>query len=181
MGHGDDPEARQIAPARLKSIPLALRVAVYGVGFLALVLGGVPYLFHQIDARLPAVHVEVGPLRIVGVVLAVVGVVLYLQAAGVLISRGKGGHVEFDPPTQFVVTGPYRYVRNPVAGCLLASMLGEAIAFSSTGIFIMFCVAAGLAHVQVTRLEEPLLRKRYGEAYEQYCARVPRWIPRRPR
>jgi protein-S-isoprenylcysteine O-methyltransferase Ste14 len=57
-------------------------------------------------------------------------------------------------------------------------MLGEAIAFSSTGIFIMFCLAALLAHVQVTRIEEPLLRKRYGQAYDEYCARVPRWIPR---
>jgi protein-S-isoprenylcysteine O-methyltransferase Ste14 len=35
-----------------------------------------------------------------------------------------------------------------------------------------------LAHAFVLLVEEPGLRRRFGEAYEQYCARVPRWIPR---
>jgi protein-S-isoprenylcysteine O-methyltransferase Ste14 len=162
MDHVGDPEARHSLTDQLKRIPLALRVTVYGAGLLALVLGALPHLFHQLDIRFPTVHVEIGPLRSVGVILAMVGLVLYLRAAGILVSRGKGGHVEFEPPTQLVVTGPYRYTRNPVAACLLVTMLGEGIAFSSTGIFIMCCVASTLAHVQVTRIEEPLLRKRYG-------------------
>jgi protein-S-isoprenylcysteine O-methyltransferase Ste14 len=167
-----------LALAMLKRVLLGVRVAVYGASFLALVLGIVPYLFYQLDDRYLAMHVEIGGLRIVGVVLAVAALVQYLRAANVLVSHGQGGHVEFDPPAKFVVVGPYRYARNPVAGYLLLCMLGEAIAFSSTGIFIMFCLATMLAHVQVTRIEEPLLRKRYGHDYDEYCARVPRWIPR---
>ncbi len=75
----------------------------------------------------------------------------------------------------------YRWVRNPVAACLVAALLGEALMFSSTGILLLFLTAMLIAHVQVTRLEEPLLRKRFGAAYEEYCRRVPRWLPRRPR
>ena len=57
-------------------------------------------------------------------------------------------------------------------------MVGEAIVVSSTGIFIMFCLFAFLANGQVIHIEEPLLRKRFGRSYEDYCIRVPRWIPR---
>jgi len=178
MSPDRDSEMSNIALSQLKRIPLRVRVAVYGAGFLALVLGIVPYLFYRLDNHFPAVHVDIGGLRIIGAILAVVGLVQYLRAARVLVSHGDGGHVEFDPPTKFVVAGPYRYARNPVAGYLLVCMLGLAIAFSSTGIFIMFCLAALLAHVQVIRIEEPLLRKRYGQAFDEYCARVPRWIPR---
>jgi len=30
----------------------------------------------------------------------------------------------------------------------------------------------------ITYYEEPTLRKKFGAAYDDYCQRVPRWIPR---
>ena len=33
-------------------------------------------------------------------------------------------------------------------------------------------------HLFVTLYEEPTLRRSFGVGYEEYCARVPRWIPR---
>jgi protein-S-isoprenylcysteine O-methyltransferase Ste14 len=98
----------------------------------------------------------------------------------VLTRYGRGAYVEFDPPKQFVATGPYRWVRNPVAACVVAALLAEAIALSSTGIFLLFVAAMGLAHAQVVLMEEPLLKKRFGQDYIDYLSRVPRWIPRRP-
>ena len=78
------------------------------------------------------------------------------------------------------MTGPFRRVRNPVAACVLGMILGEALAWSSTGIFLLFLVGIPLAHLQVVLLEEPLLRKRFGQAYADYLERVPRWVPRIP-
>jgi protein-S-isoprenylcysteine O-methyltransferase Ste14 len=150
---------------------------LYGVGFLLAVLVGLPSAFYQIDVRFPAVHVESGWFRLVGVVLFAVCFAVYLGSSYVLSRHGKGAYVEFDPPEQLVVVGPFRCVRNPVAACLVGMTLGEAIALSSTGVFLMFCVLAVLAHLQVVRMEEPLLRKRFGRAYDDYCARVPRWFP----
>jgi protein-S-isoprenylcysteine O-methyltransferase Ste14 len=163
----------------LRWIPLPVRMFFYAVGFLGLVLVALPWLFFQIDVHLPVLHVEIGWVRAVGVVLFVVSFPLYLAASYVLTRRGKGAYVEFDPPTELVVTGPYRYVRNPVVAFLLGSMLGEAISLSSTGILLMFGCFLALSHRQVTHSEEPSLRKRFGRAYEEYCAHVPRWIPRR--
>ena len=35
-----------------------------------------------------------------------------------------------------------------------------------------------IAHVVVVRVEEPELQTRMGASYREYCARVPRWLPR---
>jgi len=163
-------------------LPLLVRMLVYTVGFLGMVLIALPWAFHRIDIYLPAIRAEVGPFRILGATLTTVSLALYLGASYVLTHRGKGAYVEFDPPTRLVIVGPYRYTRNPVAATLIATVLGEAIWFSSTGILLMFCAFVVLARLQVTRIEEPLLHRRYGRAYDDYCASVPRWIPRlRPR
>ena len=55
---------------------------------------------------------------------------------------------------------------------------GEALYFTSLGIVVYAVLMTSFAHWVVVRVEEPELRERFGEAYESYCQRVPRWIPR---
>jgi protein-S-isoprenylcysteine O-methyltransferase Ste14 len=33
-------------------------------------------------------------------------------------------------------------------------------------------------HTFITLYEEPTLRRLFGASYEQYCAAVPRWVPK---
>lgn len=166
--------------AFLNRIPLRLRMLFYGAFFLGLVLVGLPWLAYRVDVLLPAWHVEIGWLRIVGVVVFLTFLGLYLGCSHVLSTRGQGAYVEFDPPREFVASGPYRWVRNPIAACVVGMVFAVALALSSTGVFLLFLASLPLAHLQVVRLEEPLLRKRFGQAYEDYLRRVPRWIPRNP-
>lgn len=153
---------------------------VYGVAFLGMMLGLLPWMAHRLDVYVPAVHREIGGLRYVGGVVFVLCLVLYVVCSYVLTKLGQGPFVEFDPPRQLVVEGPYRWCRNPVASCILGTILGLAMMRSSTGIFCFFAVLTFLANRQVIRIEEPALRKRFGQAYEDYLRRVPRWLPRRP-
>jgi protein-S-isoprenylcysteine O-methyltransferase Ste14 len=171
-----DPADHRAAPV-LQRIPLSLRMIVYTLFFLGMVLVVIPAAFYQIDRFLPWLHVEIGWGRIVGYVWFGLSLLAYLAASIVLTTKGKGPFVEFDPPKELVIDGPYRHVRNPVVAALLGTMLGEALAMSSTGIFLMFLLFAVLGHLQVVKFEEPLLRQRYGRAYEDYCRHVPRWIP----
>jgi len=166
--------------AFLRRMPLAVRMLVYGTSFLAFILVLLPWLAYRLDVYVPAVHVELGWFRAVGAVFGCVCLVIYIRTSYVLTSRGRGAYVEFDPPTEFVATGPYRWVRNPIAASLMGAALGEAIAFSSTGMLLTFVVGAVLGHLQVVRVEEPLLRRRFGQRYEDYLDRVPRWIPKPP-
>ncbi len=175
------PAARGPLPRLLERIPLPVRTLFYYAFFLAFILILVPWLAHTLGKRFVPWQVEVGWGRVVGWVIFGVSYVVYTGASWVLMRRGRGAYVEFDPPKEFVVTGPFRWCRNPIAACVLGMILGEALAFSSVGILLLFLAGWPLAHLQVVLLEEPLLEKRFGQTYRDYRARVPRWIPRPPR
>ncbi|RMF86259.1 MAG: isoprenylcysteine carboxylmethyltransferase family protein [Planctomycetota bacterium] len=165
----------------LRRIPLPLRVGFYYLVFLTLILWIVPSLAHAAGLRWLPWRPDFGAARPFGWLLFGVCFVLYTASSIVLTSRGRGAYVEFDPPTEFVASGPYRWCRNPIAACVLGMLLGLGIAFSSAGILVFFALGLALAHAQVVLLEEPLLRRRFGRRYEEYCRRVPRWLPRPPR
>ena len=77
-----------------------------------------------------------------------------------------------------MISGLYRYVRNPmyiaVSGLIFAQMLlfGSA-ALCAYGVTIAIAFA-----LFVSGYEEPTLRRTYGDEYEAYCKEVPRWWPR---
>jgi protein-S-isoprenylcysteine O-methyltransferase Ste14 len=107
------------------------------------------------------------------------GIALYFACAfwGFAI-RGKGTPLPLDPPKKLVAEGPYAVVRNPMYWSVLFVMLGEAAIFHSV-VFAEW--AAGFfvgVNLFVLFFEEPTLRHKFGAEYEDYCNRVPRWIPR---
>lgn len=63
---------------------------------------------------------------------------------------------------------------------LFICVLGEAIYFGSIGMFVLLVVGCVFAQYQVTKIEEPRLRERFGDSYTAYCNRVSRWLPRPP-
>lgn len=167
--------------------PFALRSTIYTIGFLLVVLGVVPSVFYLVGAL---VSHEPAKLTIwtfwlqfrglVGAAVFAIGLAAYCYCSAWLIFFGKGPHVEFDPPKVFVASGPYRWVRNPVVLTLLLTVLGEAIWLGSISVLILVILGMPLAHYQVTRIEEPRLKQRFGASYEEYCRRVNRWTPRFP-
>jgi protein-S-isoprenylcysteine O-methyltransferase Ste14 len=164
---------------------LACKMVVYAVTFLAFILLAVPYGFHYLGkhAYPASVHtaLQPGPAQhVVGAAVFVIGLVGYLISSLWLVIIGKGPFVEFDPPKAFVATGPYRWMRNPVAAMLLVTVLGEAVFFGSPGIATLFVLGLPLAQWQVVCIEEPRLRARFGDSYIEYCRTVPRWLPKRP-
>jgi len=115
----------------------------------------------------------------IGVVPVMIGLVIYGWTAFDFAWTGRGTPAPIDPPRRLVVHGLYRYVRNPMYVGVLLVIVGEALLRRSwqtleyaVGVYVMF---SGV----VLLLEEPLLRSQFGTAYSQYCAEVPRWVPRR--
>ena len=56
-------------------------------------------------------------------------------------------------------------------------MLGEAAVFHSLALAEWAVGLLVCANVFVLLVEEPALRRKFGAEYEEYCKRVPRWIP----
>ena len=48
---------------------------------------------------------------------------------------------------------------------------------ASLGVLLYAGAISALAHLLVVTIEEPELRDRFGESYEDYCQKVPRWLP----
>lgn len=169
--------------------PFALKSTIYTVGFLLFVLGVLPSLFYVVEEGLLTADSWTDLIqsywidfrRLVGGAVFALGLAAYLFCSIWLMFYGRGPHVEFDPPKHFVATGPYRWVRNTVVLTLLVTVLGEAIYYGSLGILaLLLFIGLPFAQYQVTRIEEPLLRQRFGQSYIDYCTRVPRWTPRPP-
>jgi len=111
-----------------------------------------------------------------GIILMVIGGILCLICILVFIIKGKGTPAVFDPPTEFIAIGPYKYIRNPmyIGGFIL--LIGFGLYFSSLSILILSVILFFLFHLFVIFVEEPQLTKRFGESYLRYKKTVKRWI-----
>jgi protein-S-isoprenylcysteine O-methyltransferase Ste14 len=109
-----------------------------------------------------------------GVILSLAGVGLALRSALLLAGRGRP---QRGPRPPLVIAGPYTRVRNPLLLGVLLALAGVALAMGSAALWIGAAVVSVAAHVWVVRFEEPHLQARFGEAYREYLARVPRWVP----
>lgn len=152
-----------------------LRSLLYGSLFLWLWLWVLP--FQVLDLR-PALRG--GIWAAVGIGVFAAGSALVVWCVMSFVTLGRGTPAPFDPPTRLVITGPYRWVRNPMYLGLFLLMLGEAVALRSLAMAVAALLVAGLAHAFVVGYEEPALERRFGGDYVAYTSRVLRWLPRRP-
>ncbi|HEY6389420.1 MAG TPA: isoprenylcysteine carboxylmethyltransferase family protein [Candidatus Acidoferrum sp.] len=93
---------------------------------------------------------------------------------------GRGTPAPVAPPQRLVAVGFYRYVRNPMYEGFAAGWIGLWIVFghASTAAIAAVAAVALAIHLFVFFYEEPNLRGKFGEDYEQYCQNVGRWWPR---
>lgn len=92
--------------------------------------------------------------------------------------RGHGTPLPTDPPKDLVVSGLYRFTRNPIYVGVVLFLLGHGFWVPTRAILLMPLLVAVSSHLFVIFYEEPHLQKTFGAAYVAYCQSVPRWIPR---
>lgn len=107
------------------------------------------------------------------------GAAIYARCVWDFAMRGRGIPLPIDHPKQLVVTGLYRYVRNPMYLGVLLFLLGWALFLQYPAFVLYATVWFGLVNLFVLLYEEPNLRRKFGESYLRYMAAVGRWIPGR--
>ncbi|MGO8875323.1 MAG: methyltransferase family protein [Acidimicrobiales bacterium] len=155
--------------SRLLVKNIVFSLVIPGVGAVLL-----PWWLLSHDWRLPS------PSVWPALAVVLVGLSLYVWCARAFAVRGRGTPGPWDPPRQLVVSGPYRWVRNPIYLAAITVVLGEAWIFESVSLLEYAAEMAVVVHVFVIGYEEPVLRRSFGDGYLEYKRRVSRWLPRRP-
>jgi protein-S-isoprenylcysteine O-methyltransferase Ste14 len=143
-----------------------------------LAIGWVAGYLRPLDAsfgtELPAWVQVPGMIALVVGAAGVLGCGVMLSTAGIGTLAGK----ERLLPVNFLATGPFRFVRNPMSLAGVILMVGIGLWHRSTlglglaaGLFVLF-------HAVVVYVEEPGLEKRFGDSYREYRRNVRRWLPR---
>ena len=117
-----------------------------------------------------------------GVPIAVLGEALRCWAVGYSGVTTRADHVTAPALT---TAGPYAYVRNPLYVGNFITALGFSIAYTG-GLpparrAILTALGLGTmlgVYAAIVPLEEAFLRETFGDAFDDYVARVPRLLPR---
>jgi protein-S-isoprenylcysteine O-methyltransferase Ste14 len=112
------------------------------------------------------------------ILLFAFGVSIYGWCVFDFASFGRGTPAPIDAPKKLVRRGLYRYSRNPMYVGVLTVIYGWAVLYRSPTVAAYGIAVALCFYSFVVFFEEPILRKRFGGEYEQYCAEVPRWLAR---
>jgi protein-S-isoprenylcysteine O-methyltransferase Ste14 len=155
-------------------------LAILILPFTAVVV--VPYWlltsFAAIDTRWDNISPLEALARSLGVILLVVGLVLFSWCVSLFARVGDGTLAPWDPTRKLVAIGPYRYVRNPMISGVATMLVGQALIWGSWVMALWATVFVLVNHVYFMLWEEPGLEQRFGASYLTYKASVPRWIPR---
>ena len=130
------------------------------------------------------VHIAVGAnaseitTQAIGIAVVAIGLLLFVASLRHFARQGQGTLAPWDPPVSLVVSGPYRYVRNPMISGVLFILFGEALVLRSwphaRWALLFLCINL----VYIPLLEEPMLRVRFGNSYGEYRRHVWMFIPR---
>lgn len=76
-----------------------------------------------------------------------------------------------------VASGPFTHLRNPLYVGNIALWIGFALTARLVWLAPVILMLLGFEYHAIVRWEETLLESRLGQAYRDYAAQVPRWIP----
>ena len=154
-----------------------LRGMLYSAAFVGLWVWLASYV-RRFDPQIPfSIPTWLVP---VGLLLACAGGLVAAACIATFVTIGRGTPAPFDPPRQFVVRGPYRYVRNPMYIGAAAVLLGVGLFISSPAVILLALGFLLLMHLIVILHEERALEERFGSDYLHYKATVHRWLLKRP-
>jgi protein-S-isoprenylcysteine O-methyltransferase Ste14 len=115
-------------------------------------------------------------IHLIGLLPFALGTTLLLWCVRDFYVSGKGTLAPWSPPQNLVVTGLYRYSRNPMYLAVVLILCGWALMFRSASLAIYALVVVVAFHLRVVLNEEPYLARTHGDRWLQYKATVPRWL-----
>ncbi|HUI27372.1 MAG TPA: isoprenylcysteine carboxylmethyltransferase family protein [Candidatus Kryptonia bacterium] len=145
---------------------IVLPPLLYGGAFVA------GSLLHQL---LPQPILPLGVAPSIGVVVLVFGAALAVWSRRTMVDAGTSTNPS-QPATALVVSGPFRFSRNPMYAARTLLYLGLALLANALCILATLAPVLVTLHYGVIKREERYLEAKFGDAYRDYRTRVRRWL-----
>ena len=113
----------------------------------------------------------------VGLLFALLGQALRFYVLG-WVPEGTSGQSNRLEASVLNMRGPYAYVRNPLYVGNLLICLGLMLIAHDVWVYALGLTFFFGEYFFIIRAEENFLRDKFGVAFDDYCAKVPRWMPR---
>jgi protein-S-isoprenylcysteine O-methyltransferase Ste14 len=157
---------------------MLLRLTVQTAIFIGIFYVSLPAAFVVLNGALgwPRWNSDVG--ETVGVLLVAGGSAVFFYCSGLFRRLGLGTPAPNIPPRRLVLSGLYRWSRNPMYIAYLVIAFGIFMIEGHAALLLYIGVYFIVGEVYLIKWEEPALRERFGTEYEVYRTRVPRWIGR---
>lgn len=143
-----------------------------------LVEAGVFALYVPLALLRRGARLHTGLFSMLAIPFWLVGSLIILSCFWDFTFEGRGTPVPTDPPKELVVSGLYRYVRNPIYVGVMLLFLCHFLWFGYWSLLLYAVLSFVGVHLFILFYEEPTLKRKFGASYEEYIKRVPRWIPR---
>ena len=114
-------------------------------------------------------------IRVAGFVFVVAGIAFAASALGIF-RKAKTTTVPFATPSTLVISGPYRFTRNPMYVGLTLIYLGVAGTRNEIWPVVLLPLLLAYINFLVIPVEEKNLRGVFGDTYKAYGTRVRRWL-----
>jgi protein-S-isoprenylcysteine O-methyltransferase Ste14 len=128
---------------------------------------------------LPGPNVLADPFvaAVLGLLVALIGQIVRAATIGFdyIVRGGRNRRVYADT---LVTDGLFRHSRNPMYVGKFFMVLGAGLAANRWPALLSICGVYALMYHAVVLAEEEYLRQKFGRAFDEYCARTPRWLPR---
>ena len=113
---------------------------------------------------------------LLGLIALIPGTALLLWCAAAFYLQGRGTLAPWDPPQELVVTGVYRWSRNPMYVGVVLVLWGWVLGFRSRPLAVYALAVMAAFQLRVALGEEPWLAEQHGAAWRAYREQVPRWF-----
>jgi protein-S-isoprenylcysteine O-methyltransferase Ste14 len=153
-------------------ISLVIRNLFFTVLQPGLVVGLFPFLIlGKMDLKM---DFQMG--HYLGTVLFILGLIVLFYCIVKFSLEGLGTISPADPTKRLVISGLYKFSRNPMYIGVILALTGETIFFNSFSLLLYTFVVFTGFNLFIIFFEEPRLRRDFGLEYGQYIKSVRRWL-----
>jgi protein-S-isoprenylcysteine O-methyltransferase Ste14 len=128
-----------------------------------------------IDSLLQVPFVSSAIALVGGLLFLLSGIVLAASAAR-LFSKVKTGIVPFSESTKLVVSGAYRFTRNPMYLGMFFCLIGVTLLVNNVLGLLVLLLFFFIIRQKFVLKEEVQMQETFGDDYAQFKTRIRRWI-----